>query len=488
MNRRNFTAMILTATAMTSIAKRAEKPNLLVIQTDEHNFRTLGCYRDLMSDDQAYVWGKGVKVDTPNLDRLADEGAICTSYYSSCPVCTPSRASFVTGLYPIATGSPLNDMPLHDGLATFGTVLQDEGYATAYVGKWHLDGEAKPGFEPARKFGFADNRYMMNRGHWKGLAHENGKPIVIEHNPKTQSQKFNVSTATPENYTTDFLTNRVLEIMDRDKGKPFCVVLSIPDPHDPNPVRPPYNTMFDDLKFEAPRTMDQSMDAKPKWAYERQESGLKQRHMQDYFGMVKCIDDNVGRLLQYLEENQLADNTIVVFTADHGDLLYEHNRRNKGMPYEASAKIPFLIRWPAKIRPGKVINTPYNTTDFPPTILGMMGAPPIPDAHGVNDAKAFLSKKIEVNSDHITYVSGPSASWAAAITDRYKYVISHKDVPWLFDLKRDPDELTNYATNPEYAAVVSNLEEELVRQINLRNDPVLKNKIMYTHHKPVKTK
>ncbi|VGO22454.1 sulfatase family protein [Pontiella sulfatireligans] len=480
MKRRNFTAIILATTVTASVAKREAKPNLLVIQTDEHNFRTLGCYRELMSDDQAYVWGKGVKVDTPNLDRVADEGAICTSYYSSCPVCTPSRASFVTGLYPIATGSPLNDMPLHDGLPTFGSVLQDQGYATAYVGKWHLDGEAKPGFEPPRKFGFSDNRYMMNRGHWKGLAHENGKPIVIEHNPKTQSQKFNVSKATPENYTTDFLTSRAIEIMERDKGKPFCVVLSIPDPHDPNPVRPPYNTMFEDLKFEEPRTMGESSETKPKWAYERQESGLKQKHMQDYFGMVKCIDDNVGRLLQFLEANGLDENTIVVFTADHGDLLYEHNRRNKGMPYEASAKIPFLIRWPGKIRPGKIINTPYNTSDFPPTILGVMGAPAIPGAHGVNDAKAFLSPDKVVNSKAMTYVSGPSASWAGLFGDRYKFVLSHKDVPWLFDLKKDPNELTNFATNPEYARIVQSMEKELDKRIKHFNDPVLKNKIIYT--------
>ena len=124
------------------------KPNLLIIHTDEHNFRTLGCYRDLMPEDQAFVWGPGVKVDTPHIDSLARDGAICDSYYSSSPVCSPSRASFVSGLYPIATDVYKNDIPLKEGLVTFAEVLKNQGYATSYLGKWHLGGEAKPGFAP----------------------------------------------------------------------------------------------------------------------------------------------------------------------------------------------------------------------------------------------------------------------------------------------------------------------------------------------------
>ena len=107
-----------------------EKPNLLIIQTDEHNFRTLGCYRELLDEARAYPWGKDIKVETPNLDRIAHEGAICTKYYASSPVCTPSRASFQTGLYPIATGAPINGMTMNKDITTFATVLSKAGYET----------------------------------------------------------------------------------------------------------------------------------------------------------------------------------------------------------------------------------------------------------------------------------------------------------------------------------------------------------------------
>lgn len=486
MKRREFSALML-ATGAAAMAKGSGKlstgaslPNLLIIHTDEHNLRTLGCYRKQLGEEQGFVWGKGVKVDTPNLDRIANEGAICNRYYSSCPVCTPSRASFVTGLYPVATGSPQNDLPLNDGLPTFATVLQEQGYATSYVGKWHLDGDAKPGFCPARKFGFADNRYMMNRGHWKGLSNENSRPAVIGLVPEKQIAKFSAADATPENFTTDFLTSRALEILERDKNKPFCCMLSIPDPHGPNGVREPYNTMFNDVHFEKPGTMNVTKESIPKWARNKLVDSLDQNNMQDYFGMVKCIDDNVGRILKFLEENHLDQNTIVVFTSDHGDLMGEHRRHNKGVPYETSARIPFLIRWPGKIAAGKVINTPYNTSDFPQTILSMMGAPLIPHAHGINDSQAFLSSEKNVNSPRMTYITATMSNWTAIITERYKYVLSVQDVPWLFDNERDPDELINFAADPKYASTVRTLEAELIRQMKLRKDPALEKGLNYS--------
>lgn len=465
----------ITAMAGNALAGKSKKTNLLIIHTDEHNFRTLGCYRELMPDDQAFVWGEGVKVDTPHIDSIAHDGAICTSYYASSPVCTPSRASFVTGLYPIATGSPVNNMPMHDGLATFASVLKDQGYATSYVGKWHLDGDAKPGFEPARKFGFSDNRYMMNRGHWKGLSNINGKPAVIGLIPEKESAKFNVSGSNPENFTTDFLTTRSLEILERDKGKPFCLMLSIPDPHGPNSVRPPYDTMFKNFHFENPRTMDVPVESMPIWAQGGKElvSELNQKQMQIYFGMVKCIDDNVGRLLEWLEANGLADNTIVVFTSDHGDLMGEHKKHNKGSPFETSAKIPFLIRYPEKIAPGKMIHTAYTTVDFPQTILGIMGAPGIPGSQGLNDAKAFTSPAKKVEDGRVTYITASASGWVAAVNNRCKLVISESDIPWLFDLKKDPDELINFYLNPEYAQIGKTMMDELVRQMKAYNEPGL---------------
>ncbi|MDF7823908.1 sulfatase [Pontiellaceae bacterium B12227] len=484
MKRRNFSqwacAAGLASISSSSLAGRAEQPNLLIIHTDEHNFRTLGCYRDLMSDDQSYVWGEGVKVDTPHIDSLARDGAIATSYYAASPVCTPSRASLVSGLYPVHTGSPSNDMPMHDDLVTFAEVLKNEGYATSYVGKWHLDGDAKPGFKPARKFGFADNRYMINRGHWKGLDHdENGKPIVIGLVPKKESSTFKVGDANEENFTTDFLVDRTLEIIERDKTKPFCVMLSIPDPHGPNQVRKPYDTMFADMHFQNPRTMDaMTEESAPGWVSIKgrnsAEGGLKQEQMQWYFGMVKCIDDNVGRILNYLESQGLDENTIVVFSSDHGDLMGEHRKHNKGNPYEASAKIPFLIRWPGHIPSGKVVRSAQCNVDFAPMALSMMGVTNgLPVFHGKDTSAEYLSPRKEEQDDRIVYLSHAGSKWVAAVSRRYKLVLSVNDDPWLFDLEKDPDELNNFYTNPEYKQVAEKMQAGLVAQMERFKEPAL---------------
>lgn len=130
-----FTLMVLTGCAPITGISAAEKPNLVIIHTDEHSFRTLSCYQNLMPEQEAFVWGKGCNSTTPNIDRIANEGAICMKYYCSSPVSTPSRASMITGLYPQATGAPKNGMFLSDKIPTFASILSENGYATSYVGR-----------------------------------------------------------------------------------------------------------------------------------------------------------------------------------------------------------------------------------------------------------------------------------------------------------------------------------------------------------------
>ncbi|MDE2831403.1 MAG: sulfatase-like hydrolase/transferase, partial [Gemmatimonadota bacterium] len=426
----------------------------------------------------------GVKVDTPHIDSLARDGAICDSYYSSSPVCSPSRASFVSGLYPIATDVYKNDIPLKEGLITFAEVLKNQGYATSYLGKWHLGGEAKPGFAPEHKFGFEDNRYMWNRGHWKKLGlREDGTPYVAARNNRG-GPASRVDGADEKSFTTDWLTTRTLEIIERDQNQPFCIMVSIPDPHGPNTVRAPYDTMYKDMVFQNPRTMDFPVEKMPKWhrvGDRNTARELNQRQMQRYFGMVKCIDDNVGRILADLEAGGLDQNTIVIFTADHGDLMGEHRRHNKGMPYEGSAKIPFVIRWPEKIAPGKVVNTAYTTVDFGPTILGIMGIEEeIPDAHGLNDAAAFLGDEKVVDDDRIVYMTTSASQTVMAVNRRYKLVLSQIDDPWLYDLHKDPDELVNVYADPEYKEIAENFKAELIAQMERYNEPALrKGRLIY---------
>ncbi len=464
------------------VNSESPRPNLLIIHTDEHNLRTLGCYRKTMSDEQAYMWGAEAIVETPYIDQLAEEGVICTNWYATSPVCTPSRASMISGLYPIATGSHRNDLPLRDGLISFAQILKENGYATSYVGKWHLDGDAKPGFEPARKFGFEDNRYMFNRGHWKVLGEdENGPKILDKINPKGWVE-FNPELANEKSFTTDFLVDRSLEIIERDKEKPFCLMLSLPDPHGPDKVRKPYSEMYTGMKFEEPRTARAKGYDLPGWN-KQDGKGKEQRFLEtgiaQYYGMVKCIDDNVGRILNYLEEEGLDKNTIVIFTSDHGDLMGEHGKLNKGLPYEMSARVAFLLRYPGKVKPGKQIQKAYTMADFTPSILGLMGIDQSDYTfHGLDASNDFISKKLSIKDDRIVYLTNAFGRWVSAVNRQYKLVMSPTDKPWLFDLEKDPDEMINFYNDPDYKEIAEKFTTELFRQMEMYGEPLQREDIV----------
>lgn len=473
----NVIILCIAAFLATACSKQQE-PNLLVIHTDEHSFRTLGCYRDILPEEQAFMWGPGVEVTTPNIDRLAHEGALCDRYYASSPVCTPSRASMVTGMYPQLTGAPKNGLHLDKSMITFAQVLKDKGYATSYVGKWHLEGNEKYVYGNLRKFGFDDNRYMFTGGHAPYYSVTEDTIIALsvgEYERASDEDKESV------HFVTDFLTDISLEILERDKDKPFCLMLSIPDPHTPDYARPPYQDMYNDLDVKPPRTFGPELAVqRPSWG--RGRSGDKNDPtefnpgaLKQYFGMVKCIDDNVGRLLSFLENNKLAENTIVVFTADHGDMFYEHNRRNKGVPYEASAKIPFLIRWPDKIKEGKIIHTAYTNVDFMPTILGLMNVKHDLVMHGTDTSEDFLNSEQDITDDRITYFAKTGGWWVAAVDNRYKLVLAKDEKPWLLDIEKDPDELINYYSHPEYQKTATRMQEELFRQMEQFKEPGLLN-------------
>jgi arylsulfatase A-like enzyme len=446
----------------------AGKPNLLVIHTDEHNFRTLGCYRKILQPEQAFMWGSAV-VETPHIDRLANEGAICTSFYATSPVCSPSRASFVSGRYPQNTGVVANHISMEDEVVTFAEILRRNGYATGYAGKWHLDGEPKPGWAPQRKFGFEDNRFMFNRGHWKLLDICNGEPMVGTKNSKSSYSPI----GDRKTFTTDWLCDRAIDFLDAHKNKPFCYMVSIPDPHGPDKVRVPYDTMFEHQSYSQPQSAKKPDRGLPSWG---QKNNSKYNQFK-YYGMVKCIDDNVGKILKYLEENSLLDRTIVVFTSDHGDLRGEHGRHNKAVPYEGSAHIPFVIRWPAKIKGGTLVRQSLGCTDFLPTVLALMGVPTAGKEEGRDASRLFTEGKAPADWNDITFLRAGGTSnlrWVGAVTSRYKLIYCAKDDPWFFDLEKDPDELVNNFQNPDYRNVIRKMAQALVEYGNKYNDPRIK--------------
>jgi arylsulfatase A-like enzyme len=434
----------------------AAGPNLLIVHVDELNFRELGCYG-------------GRIVDTVHIDRLAAGGARCDRFYATTPVCSPSRAAFVSGLYPHHTPVVTNNVPLDDGIVTFAEVLGRAGYATGYAGKWHLDGTGKPQWAPQRKFGFDDNRFMFNRGHWKKFELRQDGPAVAARN-KNGAPSYDVAGADKSSFSTDWLTDRAIEFIEAHRTKPFCYMLSLPDPHGPNTVRAPYDSMFADVQVPIPATLKKTPEQTPRWAPAAKVTAAQLgRIMPGYYGMIKCIDDNVGRLIATLEKHDLLEDTIVVFTADHGDLCGEHGRLNKGVPYEGSAKVPLVVHYPKRIRSGVEIPQALSCVDFAPTILSLIGLPAEQKFHG-RDAHGFLVGNPPEDWNDIAFMRG-TQGWLSAVTGRYKLVCSNNDRPWLFDLENDPDELHNVYEHAAHRVAAESLLRQLQQYTDKYQDP-----------------
>jgi arylsulfatase A-like enzyme len=188
--------------------------------------------------------------------------------------------------------------------------------------------------------------------------------------------------------------------------------------------------------------------------------------MSRYFGMVQCIDDNIGRLLIRMKESGSLDNTLIIMTSDHGDLCYEHDRQNKGNPYEGSARVPMILRLPKRIAAGQVYKQPVGTVDLTPTVMGLLNLPSDPDDQG-RDLSAPVADVSKATADDenppVTFLrnSGLSASWIAAVDARYKLILSIDDDPWLMDAEQDPDELLNFYRRPGTAGVAERLGKAL---------------------------
>lgn len=448
---------------------------MLVIITDEHNFRTLGCYRDQLSREQAEMWGPNTIVETPHIDRLAEEGVICTRAYATAPVCSPSRAAMMTGLYPQNTGVPTNNLKLRDDVPTLAKIVASEGYRTGFIGKWHLGGAGKPEWAPAIDGGFEHKDFMFNRGHWKKFALDSNGPSVASHDKKGQPS-YGVNDADELSFSTDFLTDRTIEFIDQEPNKPFLAVVSYPDPHGPNTVRAPYDQMFDHLRFLAPRTYGRDDLPSPGWLAggAKNHAVFRGEQMSKYFGMVKCIDDNLGRLFQSLAKSDRLDSTIILLTSDHGDLCYEHDRLNKGNPYEGSARVPMLVRYPAQFNAGCVYRQPVGTVDLTPTLLGAAGIESNATFQG-RDLSNQLSAKPESVEPQVTFLrnSGTKPVWVAAVDARYKLVLSVNDQPWLLDSEADPDELLNFYGRPGAAEATRRLAKELAKYAKHASDSYL---------------
>lgn len=482
MNKKLITYSLFTLSTVGSLSNAwsQERPNILIIHTDEQNFRTLGCYRNLLSTAEAFPWGAGVAVETPHIDELARQGITFRRFYTTSPVSSPSRASFLTGRYAMTNGVFTNDMVLAQ-LPTFAHILRDNGYATGYIGKLHLNGKGRPEWHPSRDFGFTDHQYMYNRGHWKKIVEKNHRP---DFRPDES-----VLTTDSITYPTNYFTNRAIEYIRTHKDSTFCCVVAYPDPHSANQVRPPYDTMYRHLPFCTPESAALDTTGMPAWAHGCNYPEDQPEDMAAYFGMVKCIDDNIGRLLTTLDEEGLRDKTLIVFTSDHGDMCGQHGLINKGVPMDDASRIPLIISYPAGLPSGIVVEPVVSVVDFTPSLLSFCGISSSDVFDGRNLANVWNGEKLPDTEKDIIFMRAPTTTmvqsdwdesrtekrslWVAAVTPEYKLVYSEyeTDRPWLTDLRKDPQEIVNRFDDPAYRAEVIRLTRALQEYGKRYGDP-----------------
>jgi arylsulfatase A-like enzyme len=435
----------------------AERPNILFIMTDDHAAHAISAYGSRINK-------------TPQLDRLAKEGMLFKNCFAVNAICTPSRAAILTGKYSHKNGVPVFNR--FDGSQwTVHKELAKAGYQTAMIGKWHLMSDP---------VGF-DYWHILPG---QGLYHD---PVMIEMGRRKKLK----------GYATDLITDFTIDfIKKRDPSKPFLLFSHHKAPHrewspdekhakmyenDEIPYPPTFNddyatrsaaaseaTMRIDEHLTATdlkgRTPPAGLDAQgvKKWKY--------QQYIKDYLRCVASVDDNVGRLLDYLEESGLAKNTIVIYTSDQGFFLGDHNWYDKRFMYEESIRMPLLVRWPVKIAPGATTEAMALNVDFAPTFLELAGLKAPSEVQGRSLAPVLEGR---VPSDwrrsfYYRYYHYPGHHQVqphyGVRTERHKLIYFNRLDDWeLFDLQIDPHEVKNVYTDPGYSNVVRTLKAELKR-------------------------
>jgi arylsulfatase A-like enzyme len=456
----------------------------------------------IFSDDHAYqaisAYGDPRRLlDTPNIDRIAKQGVRFDRCVVPNSICGPSRATLLTGKYSHANGFYNNTNSRFDGSqVTFPKLLQKAGYHTAVIGKWHLVSDPT-GFD-----------------HWhilpgQGLYYN---PPMIRNGQRVQH----------DGYTTDLITDFSLEwLKNRDKGKPFLLMCQHKAPHrewappprhlghDNDRKYPEPDTLFDDysgrgkaereqdmtiaktmnavdLKFTAPKNLTPEQQKAWDAYYEPRNKAFREaklegkdlvrwkynRYMHDYLGCVKAVDEGVGKLLDYLDKEGLAENTIVVYSSDQGFYLGEHGWFDKRWIFEESVRTPLVVRWPGVVKPGGTNRDLVSLLDMAPTFLEAAGVTVPAEVQGKSLVPVL---KGQTPADwrksfyyHYYEYPGPHAvrRHYGVVTDRFKLVHFYEpgvDYRELFDLQKDPKELTSVYDKPEYAAARKELEAELAR-------------------------
>lgn len=456
------------------------KPNILYIMSDDHAAHAISAY--------------GSRINrTRQIDRLAEEGLRLSNCHCTNAICTPSRATIVTGQYGHLTGvttwQPLdNRRPVQ-----LQKLLSAAGYRTALYGKWHLDlpypGHGVPGPVPGEPAGFDD---------WATLK---GQGPYIDPEFRTPQGDIHVP-----GYTTDIITDMAMDwLKEGPKAQPFYLCVHHKAPHSPWTPAPRHESLFEDGDIPLPSTFDDDYAGRPAAEAARiripddvempgeEPPGLSpaqrkhwwyQHFIKNYLRTVAAIDESVGRLLDYLDHTGQAENTIVIYTSDQGYFLGDHGWADKRFFYEPSLRMPFLIRYPSEIPAGSVSDEILTNLDFAPTLLDYAGVRIPPEMQGVSgrsmlggmppaDWQRSLYYRywdhggrgvcahygVRTQTHKLAYYHPQSMTWKGKLN-----VSPQLEPYWeLFDLTADPHELRNLYGDAAFASVQSELREELER-------------------------
>lgn len=439
-------AFVPTAWAAADLKSRPSriKPNLVFILADQWRAQAVGYAGD-------------VNARTPQLDRLAARGVVLATAVSTCPVCSPYRASLMTGRYPVKHGVFLNDVCLNQEAVSFAQAFRNAGYRTAYIGKWHLDGHGRSSFiPPERRQGFE---------FWRACecTHEYNRSLYYPETPEKRYWK---------GYDAEAQTEEAIGYIQAHRDEAFFLVLAWGPPHNPYTTAPAaFRRLFD----------HQQLHLRPNVSSRVEEAA--RRDLAGYYAHCSALDEYVGRVVRSLDDCGIADRTILVFTSDHGDMLGSQGEIRKQRPWDESVLVPFVVCWPGGLgRTGRRLSAPLGTPDLMPTLLGLAGIS-IPSTVQGEDRSGWLKGEL-ADADRAALICcvSPFGEWTrdqggreyrGVRTIRYTYVRSLEG-PWLlFDNREDPYQQHNLIDQPEHTAVRAELESQLERELRRCGDGFL---------------
>lgn len=425
-----------------------EKPNILILLTDQWRAQATG-------------YGGDPNVNTPNLDSLAAMSINFKNAVSGMPVCSPFRASLLTGQRPLTHGVFMNDVQLDTNAVTIAKVLGKAGYETGYIGKWHLDGHG-------RLQNVAPGQRRQGFEFWKGneCTHDYNESVYYDNEDPTRKIW--------DGYDTFKQTDAALNYLTKQKASenPFFMVVSYGTPHAPYHTAPEeYRNRFNPDEIVLRDNVPDNLKEQAK------------KDLAGYYAHIVALDDMIGKVITNLQENGQLDNTIIVFTADHGDLLGSHGAYKKQQPYEESARVPMLYYVPEKLKIATgERNALMNSEDIMPTLLSLCEVPIPTTVEGI-DYRPYLEGKEQVGDATLLSCVQPFGQWnkvqhgareyRAIKTEQYTYA---KDLtgPWLlFDNHKDPYQMNNLAGNMAYASLQKDLDDKLIKRLEETGDEFL---------------